>query len=158
MTDKPKLSRRRRAFIWWYCYVEHAPGWRGKVGHWIYVGRRYLQGCRRVETDGYDAIAGSIDEPGLSISWGGACPVQGYGTVDNRACYYRSRGEGWQFHVAANGADPDDDDAIFGEDAWEYAEAPYIWPDGGWVSASVTERRIRKAVAKYRLEMLRRDG
>jgi hypothetical protein len=55
------------------------------------------------------------------------------------------RGHGWQFHVA---------DSINGdplrECGWEYSEANYIWPDGGWVSAHVSIACIRRAVEGYR--------
>lgn len=137
---------RLRFWVWWHCRVEYARNpilrW---IGRRIYVVRRYLQGARRVACSAYSDTCGSYDAPGVDITFGGACPVQGEGTVDGRECYYRSRGEGWQFHVAAEGAD----DAL-GDEAWCYSERPYIFPDGGWVDAAVSRACIEKAVAKFR--------
>lgn len=66
-------------------------------------------------------------------------------TVDGLPCYYRSRGEGWQFHVASW---PDGD--ALAEDAWVYSERPYFFPQGGWVSPEVSRECIRRAVSLYR--------
>lgn len=146
---------RRRLSIWWAIRVEHrlqgygsvlSKRWHHRTVQWfgwkLHELRRRLQGARNVEQGD---TCGSIDEPGLSIAWSGMCPVQGDGDVDGRVCYYRSRGDGWQFSVAAPGSD----DAL-ADDAWEYAEDPYIWPAGGYVAAAVSERCIRKAVAAFR--------
>lgn len=150
-----KAPLRRRLSIWWSIRVEHrlqgygsvfAKRWDHRAVQWcgwkLHELRRRLQGARNVEcgeTDGF------IEEGGLSIAWSGMCPVQGDGEIDGRVCYYRSRGDGWQFHVAAPGSDD-----VFADDAWEYAEAPYIWPAGGYVAAAVSERCIRKAAAAFR--------
>jgi len=60
------------------------------------------------------------------------------------ACYYRSRGEGWQFHVARS------DDVLLESDVFVYEERRYFFPDGGWVSSDVSELCIRAAVARFR--------
>lgn len=137
---------RVRLWAWWHIRIEHS---RNPVLHWfgrlLYVLRRYLQGARCVAGADFADTCGSYDAPGVSIEFGGLCPVQGDGFVDGRACYYRSRGEGWQFHVAADGSD----DAL-GDDAWSYSERPYIFPDGGYVSAAVSRACIAKAVKLFR--------
>lgn len=133
--------------------LQHFGGWREPwwsrpvrwLGWSIYKTRRYLQGARSITCSKYDGTCGSVDDDGIDIQFSGACPVQGEGTVDGREVYYRSRGEGWQFHVAAPGSE----DAL-GDEAWEYTEHPYFFPDGGWVDASVSRACIRKAVAKWR--------
>ncbi|MCC6318267.1 MAG: hypothetical protein IT361_11315 [Gemmatimonadaceae bacterium] len=134
-------------WAWWHCRVEYSRNpilsWLGKR---VTILKRYLQGARRVELADYDGTAGLLCVDGLDIQWGGACPVQGEGTLDGRECYYRSRGEGWQFHVAGASGD------VFGDDAWTHCERRYIFPAGGWVSAAVSERCIRAAVAKFRAE------
>jgi hypothetical protein len=141
---------------WWSIYVEHRlesfhyHSWWGAPVRWfgraIYRIRRYIEGARSVPCNGYEDTRGYICEDGLEIEFAGACPVQGEGTLDGHDVYYRSRGEGWQFHVAGPSGD------VFGDDAWEYAEVPYIFPDGGWVDRSVSEACIRRAVAKWREE------
>lgn len=135
-----------RLWAWWYCHVEYSanPAVRW-VGRRVYVARRRLQGAR--STDIESDTCGRYDARGISLEFGGACPVQGEGILDGRACYYRSRGEGWQFHVAAEGSDD-----VFAADAWTYSERPYIFPDGGWVSADVSRACIAKAVALLRAE------
>lgn len=154
------ITRRDRLEIWWSVYVEQrlqACGsksfpnyrWWERAVRWcgraLYLARRYIAGARDVETVDIGETAGSIVGDGIAIHWGGACPVQGHGTVDGFACYYRSRGEGWQFHVAAT------EDDIFEADVFTYEQRGYFWPDGGWVASSVTERCILEAVAKFRL-------
>jgi hypothetical protein len=114
-------------------------------GRFLYRTRRYIEGARRVDTTNYEGTAGSVCDVdlGLDIEFSGACPIQGEGTLRGYNVYYRSRGAGWQFSVAiAPGGE--DGDALR-HDAWEYAEDPYFWPEGGWVAAHVSERCIRKA-------------
>lgn len=107
---------------------------------------RYLEGARRTkEVSGLNETDGYYADEGVEITFYGACPVQGDGEVDGMPCYYRSRGEGWQFHVASSpDGDPLDDDA------WFYEEAPYFWPAGGWVHRDTSIECIKKAVAEYR--------
>lgn len=80
-----------------------------------------------------------LGEDGIKIEWGGMCPVQGTGHVDGKTIYYRARGMGWSVDIAEDTPE-----------AWSYEEAQYIWPDGGWLQASVSAANIRKAVAKWR--------
>lgn len=99
------------------------------------------------KADPFREAQGTLMEDGIEIEFGGACPVQGDGTVDGRTVYYRSRGSGWEFSVAPIGST----DAL-GANCWEYGETPYHWPDGGWVHADVSRECIRRAVAKWRAE------
>lgn len=142
-------SLRDRIWALWHLRVEYARNpllrW---VGQRIYTARRYLQGARRVELAGFGETGGVYLDEGVEIHFGGACPVQGEGTVDGRECYYRSRGEGWQFHVAAPGSED-----VFGDDAWSHSERCYVWPDGGWVSADVSRACIAQGVAAFRASM-----
>jgi hypothetical protein len=150
-----------RLSIWWETAVEmrlqrsggssaarhhRAIRWLGET---LYLTRRWLQGARKIETAGGIAdihrTAGCVGDNGFDIDFSGACPVQGDGEIDGRVCYYRSRGEGWQFHVAPVGSDD-----VFAGDAWTYSERKYCFPDGGWVTAEVSIACIRKAVALFR--------
>lgn len=129
--------------------------WLGRV---LYRGRRRIQGARSVDTADRSngEVRGCVGEIEVEIGFGGHCPVQGEGRIclglrsegcrtfeDWREVYYRSRGEGWEFCVAGPSGD------VFDDDAWCYSENRYFWPDGGWVSARVSEACIRKAVALY---------
>lgn len=151
------MAARVPFMIWWSIYVEHRlqyfgppsePLWAKPVrwfGWKLYLLRRFLQGARPIACRGYEATQGFICEDGIDLTWGGACPVQAEGTVDGRAAYYRSRGEGWSLSIAAPGSDD-----VFADDAWDYHEAPYFFPDGGWVATEVSERCIRKAIGLFR--------
>lgn len=136
------LLRSRWESLAWQHRWARPLGWLAR--RWYRL-ERGLQGARDVETADLGETNGSLHEGGLEIEFGGACPVQGFGRVDGLPCYYRSRGEGWQFHVASwpNG-DP------LNEDAWEYFERPYFFPQGGWVSPRVSVECIRRAVSLYR--------
>ena len=94
------------------------------------------------------STCGKVEDHGVSVTFGGMCPVQGYGTIDGHECYYRSRGSGWQFHVAATSSA-----AVFSDDAWVHEEDPYTWPDGGYVTADISKQCIREAVEKFRADM-----
>ena len=96
--------------------------------------------------DLYDT-GGRYDAPGVSVEFGGVCPVQGDGTVDGHNCYYRSRGEGWQFHIFDGDYLSETARRV---DVWDYWERPYIFPDGGWVHPDVSRACIAKAIAKWR--------
>lgn len=145
----------RRLGIWWSIYVEHrlqsyggvfSKRWHHRLVQWfgwqLHDWRRRIQGARAVKQG--DTV-GCVYDEGLEIEFSGMCPVQGEGELDGRVCYYRSRGDGWQFSVAPTGSDD-----VFADDAWEYWEERYIWPAGGYVAASVSEVCIRKAVALFR--------
>lgn len=90
-------------------------------------------------TGTYDQAAGELQENGISVQFGGACPVQGDGSVDGQVLYYRSRGSGWSVEIGEGGPDE-----------FYYGESRYVWPDGGWVRADVSRAKIRLAVAKWR--------
>lgn len=94
-------------------------------------------------------IQGTYEAEGVSISFDGACPVQGFGTVDGHTCYYRSRGTGWQFEIYDT-ADPVIGHALPDKPIWYYDEDCYEWPDGGWIEADVSKICIEKAVALWR--------
>jgi hypothetical protein len=141
--------------LWWFTNVEwrldsygppFSERWHHRFVRWIgraiYRFRRRLQGAYEVETADLGDTHGSLSlsTPPLDIEWSGACPVQGEGTLDGRACYYRSRGEGWQFHVAPRGGE------VFDDGEWCYSRDDYFFPDGGWVHTDVSERCVREAV------------
>jgi hypothetical protein len=128
---------------------------------WLFTGRttrlyragRWLEGARHVPTGRIrpDEISGTYWRDGYTtpedrtnlvrVEFSGACPVQGEGHVFGHPCYYRSRGEGWQFHVAATPhGDP------LADDAWSYSERCYIFPEGGWVRDYVSMSCIARAV------------
>lgn len=88
-----------------------------------------------------DETEGAIHDDGINIEFGGACPVQGEGTVDGFGVYYRSRGHGWSLEIYVGGEDP-----------WEYGENLYAWPDGGWIDKSESILNIMKAITKFRKE------
>lgn len=114
------------------------------LGRAQYVARRYLQGARWIRTADLDGTAGEVcgDVAGveIQIDFGGACPVQGEGHIwtspdaEPVTVCYRSRGEHWDVEIGD----------------WYHCERPYLWPQGGWVPAAVSERCIRNAVAKWR--------
>lgn len=111
----------------------------------LYRLARWLEGARKPRTSGdLDETHGVYVAPGVELEFSGACPVQGDGEVDGFPCYYRTRGEGWQFHVATHGGDPLDDGAFC------YWERPYPFPHGGWVHREVSLECIRRGVEAFR--------
>lgn len=148
VTAKPatgwRLFKIRFRYLWW----QRIPS---ALRHpFEYAYDHVVHGARPVKigkADAFREAQGELVEDGIDIQFGGACPVQGDGTVDGRTVYYRSRGSGWQFSVAPEGST----DAL-SDMCWEYAEDPYHWPDGGWVHADVSRECIRRAVAKWRAE------
>lgn len=91
---------------------------------------------------------GSIDEPGLKISWGGLSPVHGGGVVDGHPCYYKSHEKGWQFRVASRPGGNRMD-----ADAWKYSESPYAGIEGSYVDPKISEKCIRRAALLWRAHM-----
>lgn len=133
---RPRRTRLLYFLDWW---INHG----GRGG--LYKLARWLDGARRIEVADYAGTGGEYvsGEPFATIEFGGACPVQGKGYVAEYPCYYRSRGEGWQFHVAATkDGDP-------GDDAFVYGETPYYWPEGGWVPAEISYQCIERAIKKW---------
>jgi hypothetical protein len=100
---------------------------------------------------GFTETGGDLDEDGLAISFGGACPVQGFGTLDGRVAYYRARGTGWSFEVYPVGATCELDDLPDGEPEWIYDKPDvYAWPDGGWLHCDTSLANLREALAAWR--------
>lgn len=93
-------------------------------------------------TGAYDEDHGLVADDGIKVEWGGACPIQGEGSVDGRTIYYRARGSGWRIDIAEGS-----------QSEFTYGESEYIWPDGGWLNAAESERNIRLGVAKWRESM-----
>lgn len=94
--------------------------------------------------------SGTYRGKNVSIDFGGACPVQGYGMVDGYPIYYRSRGEGWQFHVYDSGSPDVEQHGIPNTEIFVYTEKPYTWPHGGWITTEESRKNIRKAIGKFR--------
>lgn len=95
-------------------------------------------GGMQEEERGY-GTDGTYEAEGVSIRFGGACPVQGEGEVDGFGIYYRSRGNGWTLEIKNGGDEP-----------WMYGEWEMVWPDAGWLHRDETVKNIEKAVAKFR--------
>lgn len=96
------------------------------------------------EYDGFD-WAEKVP-PGVTVdTFGGACPVQGEGSIDGLFWYFRARGEHWQFHVAK------DRGHLFKNDIF-YCDIE--WPDetfaAGWMHPDDAARCLALAVALYR--------
>ena len=105
---------------------------------------RKLDGAKSVQLADLNGTCGSYSTGNVEIEFSGACPVQGEGDMAGYPCYYRSRGEGWQFYVAAKpDGDPLDDDAFC------YHENCYAFPDGGWVSAEVSAACIDRGIKAW---------
>jgi hypothetical protein len=123
---------------------------------WLCRRFAWVVGKRNPKLGSCEDTAGAVMDPGVEIEFGGACPVQGWGTVDGLPCYYRSRGDGWQFELRKEAWDYQMERLEFEEVVFEYSERCYLWPDGGWVHREVSEKCIRKAVARFRAEQKRR--
>jgi hypothetical protein len=97
--------------------------------------------------DSLAASQGEVVEDGINIQFHGACPVQGNGFVDGRACYYRSRGGAMSFRVYADGV-PCSRDTILDPDWRHDEESPA--DNGGWEDAATSRTFILRAVALWR--------
>ena len=131
-TAGPPLPEHRR---WWQdaiCWLGFALATLGAI---------LFRGADIVETAPLDGTRGHYLAPGVNILFGGACPVQGYGTVDGHPAYYRSRGAGWSLEIELPGGVE-----------WCFWERPYIEPTGGWVAAIVSLRCIERAVEAFRAD------
>lgn len=95
----------------------------------------------------FDETCGSISAEGVTFRIGGACPVQGYGTVHGHPAYYRARGRGWSLEVYSVGTDPESDDRL--SPIWYVKESPYAFPDGGWLHYEESRRNILKAADAF---------
>lgn len=76
---------------------------------------------------------------------GGNCPVQGEGTVDGSAFYFRARGDGWQFHVAPTEDDIFDAPTFYIER--DYGDGPF---DAGWMPLHEAYAFIVEAIGLLR--------
>jgi hypothetical protein len=102
-------------------------------------------------TGGFDETNGSFNEDGLTIEFGGACPVQGFGTLDGRFVYYRARGDGWSFEVWAEGVDVADDGLPEPSPEWALdRHGTYAWPEGGYLHRDQSILNLREALAAWR--------
>lgn len=86
----------------------------------------------------------------LTIDVGGACPVQGEGTLDGFPIYFRARGEHWAFSIAQNRVhDPVNV-------SWD--EVPGWWTEceygdnfaAGWMSGEHSRLCVAAAIAAWR--------
>lgn len=97
-----------------------------------------------------DAMAWSIDEDGMNLSVGGACPVQGDGTVDGLPIYFRARSDGWSFSIAQS-SDLDPVNVSWETAPGWWTEGDYgQFPDAGWMSGAHSQACVRAAVARWR--------
>lgn len=89
------------------------------------------------------------DGDGWRIDVGGACPVQGYGNVDGLPVYFRARGEGWAFRVAAS-ADGNPVLVDMGERGYIASGYYGDWPDAGWMQRPHSRAIVVACVAAFR--------
>lgn len=137
----PTIRDRIRAHIW-------ILRWRFERGFpRLYAGWRYLCGARRPYMG--EETEGTYGAPGIWVTFGGACPVQGYGDVDHHGVYYRARGECWsvEFYDCAVGERdlPDDEHLV-----WEYGRREYVGFAGGWIDHRESRRNLEIAVRQFR--------
>jgi len=96
-----------------------------------------------------DGMSGHYLEEGVDVPFGGACPVQGEGTLDGHPVYYRSRGTSWSFEVWEKGT-PWTNCLPEGDPIFCCVESKYEWPNAGWIEASESMANIKKAVELFR--------
>lgn len=83
---------------------------------------------------------------GMVLDWcGGFCPVQAEGWLDDKAFYFRARGEHWQFHVAKDRSHRFVNDRFFCDIAWP--EGRYM---AGYMSPVDVLKCLHLGVALYR--------
>lgn len=99
--------------------------------------------------EAYDTVDWTtVAPPGVTVDeFGGACPVQGRGSIDDRRWYFRARGQHFQFHVARS------DDHVFRNDLF-YVDLE--WPgetfSAGWMAPEDAIKCLQLVVALYRQE------
>jgi hypothetical protein len=99
---------------------------------------------------GIAGTEGELEDESVSIRFGGACPVQGFGTVlGEYPCYYRARGSSWSLEVYEPGTDLEGDGLDDKRSLFHVGESCYAWPDAGWLSAAESCANIRKGVAAF---------
>lgn len=76
---------------------------------------------------------------------GGNCPVQGGGSVDGKAFYFRARGRSWSMAIGGD---------VVGNPDWSYRQ-PYGAGDfdAGYMSEDEARAFILKAAEHYRAEL-----
>lgn len=80
--------------------------------------------------------------PGMVVGRaGGKAPVQGYGVIDGKDYYFRSRGEHWSMSIGGD---------LHGSPDWYYEERYGTWPDAGGISAEQAYDFIAEAAEKFR--------
>lgn len=90
---------------------------------------------------------GEFSEDGLVMKFGGACPVQGYGTLDGRIAYFRARHDSWRLEVYEEGAKADESFRLPMEPAeWSYGGDVF---NAGWLRPEETIALLRLALSKY---------
>jgi hypothetical protein len=83
----------------------------------------------------------------------GACPLQGEGTVDGFAWYFRARGSSWSFEVSDSFSEADIDATHYWDRSKNYwcDEGTYgTGYDASWMPFSVAWNLIESAIATYR--------
>jgi len=145
------LYIRLKALTWTlYLYLisHNRPKWIRESTHTVIYFINFLRGARiaktATKTSGHWSQFNNNNMLD-TIEFGGACPIQGSGTINNCEAYYRSRGTGWELEIAKPGNKIDD-----GNDSWVYYSGrKYHFPDGGWLDPEVTKKNISVAVNKY---------
>ena len=114
----------------------------------IYAAVRRCQGARRPPIGSYEQTQGTVHTLRIFVSFGGACPVQGEGVIDEHPVYYRSRGETWSMDFYAPGTDIEED--LPSESVFSTWHRDYIDYDGGWITAAESMRNILQATEEFR--------
>jgi hypothetical protein len=111
----------------------------GEYDHATTKIERVTTTARCPKTSNVAGAEGHYLAPGVDVPFGGACPIQGEGTLDGFPVYYRARGAGWSLSVT-----------LSDNEEWTYGDAPYAWPDGGWLDAEESVANIRTATEAFR--------
>jgi hypothetical protein len=101
-------------------------------------------------SDGLRGTDGELENEDVSITFGGACPVQGYGLIRGEyPCYYRARGSSWSLEVYEPGVDLEGDGLDTDRMLFEHHQCCYAWPDAGWLSADESAANVKRGVAAF---------
>jgi len=96
---------------------------------------------------------------GYEVAFGGACPVQGWGFVDEHPCYFRARGEGWRMEFYAFGSGVTDhtyvskscDEGV--RPVFTHHDGGYGEYEAGWMPAENVCRHVAEAIAAFRASL-----
>ena len=130
-----------------YCLSEQVPFGDSSVRR----GPAERRGDVKEVDDGWPRTNGELHEGGLVITFGGACPVQGYGSLDGRGVYFRARHDVWRVEVYGEGVEVDG-----------YIGLPKEPPEwvhhgthdhAGWMRPDETIAALREALAAYRARL-----